>query len=47
MELRLVFLMLVLTMLTSAACVAAFNVGQLMNPILASHGVRADIRGRI
>lgn len=46
MEIRLTIYTILIILLTSAACVVAFNLGQLANPILASHGVQVDIRGR-
>ena len=45
MEIRLIVYTILLIMLTSAACVAAFNIGQQLNPILASYNIRLDIRG--
>ena len=45
MEIRLTIYTILLIMLTSAAYVAAFNIGQQLNPILAGHNIRLDIRG--
>lgn len=45
MEIRLIIYTILIVILTSAVCVAAFNIGQRMNPILAGYNIRLDIRG--
>ena len=45
MEIRLTIYTILLIILMSAVYMAAYNIGQRMNPILAGYDIRLDIRG--